>query len=196
FVVDFLCEPISVYDSEDLYSRLSMLYGAKDVILIHNKHRFYDMTENILCASPDSDSVVSAMRIAELLLSLSGEYEKLCSKNEDASDFHKNNSLSTSKKLDMLINANFYKENAQEIISECMFISSRQLDRISKKHYGMTLHQIINENRVIAAEKMLKKSNLSVEKIASQVGFSSRSVFYRAFEAKFGCSPTEYRKSK
>ena len=98
------------------------------------------------------------------------------------------------KKLDKLINATFNKENAVKFISDEMFISVRQLDRIAKRQYGMTLHQIITENRVKYAEKCLSVTDMPVEKIVELSGFSSRASFNRAFEAKYGCTPVEYKK--
>ena len=194
FVINFLCEQTDVYDSEDLYSKLSVLYKAGDIIHMHDKREFYTMAESIICSEDMVDSIIGAMRFAELLLKLSGKYTNENVGADSSVIMHKNSSLQNYKKLDKLINGYFRYENAEELISEEMFISTRQLDRIAKRQYGMTLHQIITENRVKYAEKCLSVTDMSVEKLAAFVGFSSRASFYRAFEAKYGCTPVEYRR--
>ena len=194
FVINFLCEQTKVYDSEDLYSKLNILYKADEIIHMHGKREFYTMAESIICSEDMEDSIIGSMRFAELLLKLSGKYIKENAGAESTVIMHKNSSLKSYKKLDKVLNEYFRHENAEELISAEMFISTRQLDRIAKRQYGMTLHQIITENRVKYAEKFLSVTDMPIEKIASLAGFSSRAAFNRAFEAKFGCKPVKYRK--
>lgn len=194
FVINFLCEQTDVYDSEDLYRKLSILYKTGNIIHMHDKREFYSMAESIICSEDTNDSLIGAIRFTELLLKLSGRYASEVSYTDSTAVMHKNSSLQNYKKLDKLINGYFRYENAEELISDEMFISTRQLDRIAKRQYGMTLHQIITENRVKYAEKCLFVTDMSVEKLATFAGFSSRASFYRAFEAKYGCSPVEYRR--
>ena len=194
FVINFMCEQTDVYDSEDLYSRFNMLYGRKEIMYFSDTKELYIMADSIMRTMDSNDSVIGAMRLSELVLNIAG---KLKDKKEFVPGeevLHKNSTLQSYKKLDKLINATFNKENAVKVISDEMFISVRQLDRIAKRQYGMTLHQIITENRVKYAEKCLSVTDMPVEKIALLSGFSSRASFNRAFEAKYGCTPVEYKK--
>ena len=193
-VINFLCERTDVHDSEDLYSKLYALYSKKEITHIHETRELYSMAESIISATDKSNFIIDAMRFSELILYIA---VKLNGKKENVSEeekLHKNSTLQSYKKLDKLVNTTFNKEDAVKIISDEMFISVRQLDRIAKKQYGMTLHGIILENRIKYAEKCLKVTDMSIEKIAVSAGFSSRSAFCRAFAAKYRCSPVEYRK--
>ena len=44
-----------------------------------------------------------------------------------------------------------------------------------------------------SAELLRRDGRLSVDAVASRVGFASRSQFSHAFRETFGCSPTEFR---
>ena len=63
------------------------------------------------------------------------------------------------------------------------------------KHYaGMpNLNSYLNRLRVEYSVKLIKeKRNYSIEAIAKEAGFNSRSTFYRAFYKQYGMTPTEY----
>ncbi len=62
-----------------------------------------------------------------------------------------------------------------------------------KKCYGITLNTYITDLRLSRAEILLKQSNISINEIASAVGFADQSYFSKVFSAKHGVSPTEWR---
>ncbi|NLZ37661.1 MAG: helix-turn-helix domain-containing protein [Clostridiales bacterium] len=42
--------------------------------------------------------------------------------------------------------------------------------------------------------EMLRTSDMSAERIAMMVGFSSKNTFWKEFRKKYGVTPAEYRK--
>lgn len=58
---------------------------------------------------------------------------------------------------------------------------------------GKGLHQAILEERIRLACKWLRQTDRTVEQIAFDTGFSSRSHFSTAFRAQMGISPREFR---
>ena len=58
---------------------------------------------------------------------------------------------------------------------------------------GKGLHQAIVEERIRLACKWLRQTDRTVEQIAYDTGFSSRSHFSTAFRAQMGVSPREFR---
>ena len=62
-----------------------------------------------------------------------------------------------------------------------------------KKCYGITLNTYITDLRLSRAEILLKQSNISINEIASAIGFADQSYFSKVFSAKHGISPTEWR---
>jgi AraC-like DNA-binding protein len=60
---------------------------------------------------------------------------------------------------------------------------------------GVAPMSYLSDWRLQKALSLLDSSRLSVQHIASQAGYQSASAFTRAFSAKFGRSPTDYRQS-
>ena len=79
-------------------------------------------------------------------------------------------------------------------LSDFFGYSERQLQRIIKKATGKTFMENIQLHRIKQAENLLQKSDLSVEQIALEVGYSSTNNFRRIFQKITGCMPNEYRK--
>lgn len=75
-------------------------------------------------------------------------------------------------------------------------VSKRQLSRIIKTQYNMTLTEKINLMRVEYAKTLLASSRMSVNKISELSGFASAQYFCRIFGKLTGLTPAAYRKSK
>lgn len=71
--------------------------------------------------------------------------------------------------------------------------SERQLQRIIKKATGKTFMENIQLHRIKRAENLLQKSDLPVEQIALEVGYSSTNNFRKIFYKITGHMPNEYR---
>ena len=52
----------------------------------------------------------------------------------------------------------------------------------------------VNHKRIVAAQKLLLESELTVLDIAMQVGFNSKSAFYSAFKKHTQLTPSSYKK--
>ena len=59
--------------------------------------------------------------------------------------------------------------------------------------YDVSPKSFVQTARLAAAARMLRGSDLPVKAIAATVGYSSRSHFTRAFQAKFGVDPSSFR---
>ena len=69
--------------------------------------------------------------------------------------------------------------------------------RLFRALLGEALGDYVRRRRLeIAGVRLLSQPGVSVLNVALGVGFGSAEAFTRAFRAKFGCSPTEWRKSK
>jgi AraC-like DNA-binding protein len=59
---------------------------------------------------------------------------------------------------------------------------------------GISYHQLILKLRMEKAAALIKQQSASVEAIASAVGYSTVSSFYRAFTKYYGTTPVVYMK--
>lgn len=63
-----------------------------------------------------------------------------------------------------------------------------------KKEFGSTINTHLNTLRLALAKKLLEEGNLTINEIALATGFSNQSYFSKVFSAKYGSSPSDYRK--
>ena len=66
--------------------------------------------------------------------------------------------------------------------------------RLFKNLTGKTFTRYISACRVEYAARLLRESDLSVEKIMNETGFSNRTKFFRDFSELVGMSPLKYKK--
>lgn len=62
------------------------------------------------------------------------------------------------------------------------------------KKIGKTFSEIILEKRMERAVLLMKNTKLSIEEIASMLGYTNHSNFYKAFKKYFNATPREYMK--
>lgn len=72
-------------------------------------------------------------------------------------------------------------------------ISVRQLQNLSRQHFGETLSERYLAIRLNAARYMLMYGDMSITGIAVASGFSSSAIFARAFRRRFNMTASQYR---
>ncbi len=93
------------------------------------------------------------------------------------------------------IQNNFGCELTTGSISKYVHYNEYYFMRIFKKYTGRTIVEYITEYRLEKAKELLQKDDLTIEKIAYQVGFSATSYFSSKFREMFYVTPSEFRKS-
>lgn len=81
-----------------------------------------------------------------------------------------------------------------DMLSERLYLSSSQTARIVKEKTGKTFKQIILSLRMENATRLLRTTDISVNDIASMVGYVSNHGFYVAFKKTYSITPEQYRK--
>ncbi len=66
--------------------------------------------------------------------------------------------------------------------------------KIFSQTFGMPMWRYIENLRVAHAQRLLRATDWPVDRIAHEIGYRSRSGFYRAFTASVGLSPSTYRR--
>ena len=70
------------------------------------------------------------------------------------------------------------------------------ISRIFKEHYGITPHQHLSNLRMEHARWLLESTDMPVEQIATAVGYTDFSAFYRSFKKVYRISPGSVRVKK
>lgn len=72
--------------------------------------------------------------------------------------------------------------------------SSDYLNRIVKKHSGMSISEYSQVICLKKAERLLLETDQGITHIISSLGFENKTHFYKLFDKKHGLTPLEYRK--
>jgi transcriptional regulator GlxA family with amidase domain len=82
-----------------------------------------------------------------------------------------------------------------EVLAERAYLSVRQFARAFKREFGVTPAAFVEEARLAEAGRRFTSAtrHVSVDAVARSVGYGSEDVFRRAFERRFGVSPSQYR---
>ncbi len=67
------------------------------------------------------------------------------------------------------------------------------LSGLLSNELGKTFSQIVLEQRMERATALLEGTNLPIEQIASMLGYSNHSNFYKAFKSYYGVTPRDYK---
>jgi AraC-like DNA-binding protein len=80
-------------------------------------------------------------------------------------------------------------------VAELADVSVRSLQRLLMQQ-GLTFSQIDTEVRAGRAVELLRNTSLSVQQIASEVGYSKSNNFSRAFKQWIGKTPEQFRRDQ
>ena len=87
-----------------------------------------------------------------------------------------------------------YDENiTNEQLAKIVNYHPYYLNRVFKKYTGVTLHKYLLDYRIRMAENMLLSTEITVEKIAEQVGFNSTTCFISYFKKVKFLTPSQFR---
>lgn len=94
------------------------------------------------------------------------------------------------------INKNLDQDLSRGNLAKEVYLSEDYLSRMFKTETGISLTGYIAEQRVEKAKEYLEYSNLTVSKIALEVGYHNFSYFSKTFRDITGFTPNEYRNNK
>jgi len=82
-----------------------------------------------------------------------------------------------------------------DALAQRVSMSRRTLTRHFQASTGMSPGEWISRERIHRSQELLETTDLSVDRVAEQVGFQSAITFRQTFRQKLGVSPVEWRKT-
>lgn len=80
-------------------------------------------------------------------------------------------------------------------LTRCLHLSTSQTQRLIKTYYGVSFREKLIRAKVERSRFLMSTTDLSLEAIAEQTGYSSYNAFFDAFTARTGQTPSQYRQS-
>lgn len=102
---------------------------------------------------------------------------------------------SISKMVKAYVERNPGSANLEEV-SEIVNMNPQYLSRLFKKKTGQNFSEYVMEIKMREAQKMLCNPRYRIGEIGEKLGYTNSKNFARAFHAKYGMSPREYRESR
>jgi len=199
YALCFLCTPIPSSSCVDLYKTLSPFMNENHILIYRQHPSLVSEVEKIVHAAEGSEEFLTILQLASLLIRLS----KLSVTEAEATNDTPTsaapvvgNDIQRIMHLEELIEGSYFQSWSLQTIADHLHLSVRQLDRICQKRFGKTLHAVMMDRRIHAAEKLLVTSDMTIEQIALTVGFHSVSGFYREFSRRHPISPSEFRQKE
>ena len=87
-----------------------------------------------------------------------------------------------------------YRDGNLSRMAQALGYDSSYLSSFIRRETGVTFKQTVNAERMRHAELLLQTTSMTIADIASEVGITNITMFYRRFRDYFGCTPQEYRR--
>ena len=92
------------------------------------------------------------------------------------------------------INANLTAKLKTTDVAEHCFVSKSTLTKHFQKELSVTVQEYLYDSLLSEASRILLRENLSMLEVSERLGFSDQFYFARRFKAKYGVSPSKYKK--
>ena len=107
--------------------------------------------------------------------------------------YHQGHTNSDAEKIREYLVQHYERPISSKDLEKVVFLTQNQIINIFKEQYGVTPHKYLMLYRLDRACELLLSTSRSVYTIALSVGFGEYSSFFRAFKAKYGTTPIEFR---
>lgn len=98
------------------------------------------------------------------------------------------------EKIVSYIQANYMKSLTANDLSHHFGLSRTHMTRCFKEYTGFAPHEYITQLRIYNAKYLLRTTELSIDEISRQTGFSDSVYFIQVFKRIEGMTPSKYRK--
>lgn len=97
------------------------------------------------------------------------------------------------RRLTMFVQDHLSQNLSLEILAQQVGFSPYHFARLFRQTTGESPHQFVLRQRLAAAERLLKETNLPLAHVASAIGIPNQSHFTQAFKRHLGMTPLVYR---
>ncbi|WHY01693.1 AraC family transcriptional regulator [Neobacillus sp. DY30] len=86
-----------------------------------------------------------------------------------------------------------YKDINLNEMADYFHFHPSYLSTLIKKEFGKNLKDLLLEVRMTEASKLLKNTDMTVENIVFEIGYTNYSHFYKVFKKTYGMTPNQYK---
>lgn len=123
-----------------------------------------------------------------MLLILANVLYTLCSLSEAAASAA-DKPVSVSQQILQYVNLHLFEDISLSSVSRAFFLSASQLGRVFRQATGSSVGEYIRVKRLLAARERIVAGSTPTD-AAPPAAFRTTLTFFRAYKAKFGCTPS------
>lgn len=97
--------------------------------------------------------------------------------------------------LDSFFNSHPLQQATLAALSGNLRLSEVQTRRVVKQYYGVSYQERLIQAKIERSKFLIASTDLSLKEVAEQCGYGSYHAFFKAFTARTGQTPSEYRKT-
>jgi AraC-like DNA-binding protein/mannose-6-phosphate isomerase-like protein (cupin superfamily) len=86
-----------------------------------------------------------------------------------------------------------YKDTNLKELGEYFHFHPSYLSSLIKKEFGENLKDLLTEARMAASRNLLQNTDMTIQNIVIEVGYTNPSYFYKVFKKTYGMTPAEYK---
>ena len=189
----FSCHARQMEGSEDLFSRFAVL---KELTPLENAAPIISLLKNIreeTLLQKTASAALCRAYLCELFLLLYRRLVAVTEQEEDESLSEKDDANARYNKIEILMQQHIREPICESDLAEALGLSIRQTSRVMQSIFGMSFRKKLAELRLHYAKGLLITTELPIDKVAAEAGYTSPSGFHIAFRKAFGCTPCDYR---
>ena len=205
---DYIAKPFNVQEAAMRFNKLlgitavemtsNLIEGAETRLLEGHNSSMTTATESInygAIAPITDDSADDEMKSLEIqyIKQYAAEKEE---GDEEFSEYSMNNAMDRQliKNIEQYVQQNMSRGNINlEEMAQAMGMSMRPFFMKIRDITGKTPSEVVRDMRLKNACVLLKRTNINMSELATNIGFSTGEYFINTFKEKFGISPSEYR---
>lgn len=176
--------------SEQDPSLRALLHEPSSHLILRDPSDVYHVLKRLVLEldSPKADRTMTEILFLQLLMYIARLRTEQGKHDADQGDFYSKQSIE-------FIHQNYDRDIQVKDIAQYVNLHPGYLQRIFKRHVGMTLTEMLTKVRMDKAKMILQNTDVPIEDISEYVGVSSRQYFHMLFKKSTGTTPAQFRKS-
>lgn len=191
FKQDFLLFASSEQDLFDHYEFFFRVDGPPCIMLNQEQAGLIGQTMILMQAEYESDTYGQLENLQCYLRILLNQIQGIFLKKQNKA--HSAKKSAVIKKFKKLVSRHFKTQNSVPFYSDQLGVSEFHLYDTVKKAIGMTPGQIIRNEIILEAKRLLAHTEMTVAEIGYMLGFEDPAYFSRFFKRETRFSPTAFR---
>lgn len=114
---------------------------------------------------------------------------------EETENRNSDRAVSTIELAKQYIEANLSEDLSLEAVGSKVFLSPKYLSKLFKEEMGVTYTDYVTSRRMEQAKVLIENNNMTIDRVASSVGYGTTAYFIKRFKEMYGCTPGSYVRS-